>query len=132
MANKNFAVQETSRPFGPTEQAHGFTTCSEHSTLSAARKAAEKLAAAMRARCGQGAWDSHRRIIALRTQTMTETHYCCGAITDRNEFCPDWAEHRESFIWALGEPMPYRPGLWQCAKCAAREAAYEAKQEMAD
>lgn len=122
---KNFAVQETSRPFGPTEQADRFETYSEHGTLSAAQKTEAKLDAAMHARCGQGAWDSHRRIIALRTQTMTETHYCCGAVVERNEFCPDMAERTESFVWEAGEPMPYRPGVWQCAMCAAREAAYD-------
>lgn len=129
MANKNFAVQQTSQPFGPTETPYGWETYSEHATLSAAQKAKAKLETEMHKRCGQGAWDSHQRIIALKTQTMTETQYCHGDNIGGWTFCPDSASHQETFTWQADEPMPYHPTGWQCAKCAARTEAYEAEMD---
>lgn len=117
MSKKLFAVQETDRPFGPTEKAHGFETVSEHTTLGAARKAARKLEDEMHKRCGQAAWDSNRRIIALISQEMRMVFDCIGTTAYGWHGCENWAQDVRTYMWEAGEPEPYFGGCFQCANC---------------
>jgi len=129
MSKKNFVVQETSNAYGsgdtiPWDKAW----TSEPMTLKQARSLKQKLDNEMSNRCGPNAWDSNRRIIAIRDVQMTAEFECEGPelLVD----CPDHARQVISYTWPAGETQPYVwpegwPGRHSCPKCDAKARAWE-------
>ena len=106
MSTKFFAVQSTQYAHVVAPES-AFSTDSEHTTLSAARKALSKARGEMRSACGPNSWSCNFRIIALRNVTMRSS--CCDCETPENV----------TWVWPAGEVCPYHS--YQCDRCADYE-----------
>jgi len=136
MGTYRFDLQHTGRPFGPCEVIPDWAwkRLSRHTTLSAARKAEDRVRGDMHEAAGPAAWGDHFRVVPLRDTGLTRTHVCLGTI--RHDPSPNCAVSVDVTItWPAGEPLsfPVTPDYWdshyQCAACAAIDEV--ARHEMA-
>ena len=126
MSHYLYALQHTGRPYGGSIPEDAWSEVSRHTSIGVAFKALRRAYRDMAQACGQGAWDDHYRVVALRSHTVQFANVCAGWIDSDGDLRHCDAVAQTTAIWEAGEPAPKQPTpdgwAWpdQCGACARK------------
>src|SRR3990167_10113145 len=138
MSKKSFEFQNARGAFAFSWDVPRWYTCSQHTTLNAARRVESDAYAAMHEACGPSAWSDHYRIIALVDVPMSCECMCLGWIGDGSHYCKSDSVATVRFIWPAGKTCPQTPvpdgwaATHQCGDCKRAEDAADDHRKKLD